>query len=104
MGLRSLPPTEDRRRLAHRRAVRRLPARGWVVLLPLIAAGIAAAQPQSKVVVGHSVRGRAIVAYERGDASAPVTLVVGVIHGTEPAGLAVIRRLRTMPLDRKSVV
>ena len=68
------------------------------MLLPLIAAGIAAAQPQSKDVVGHSVRGRAIVAYERGDTSAPVTLVVGVIHGTEPAGLAVIRRLRTMPL------
>ncbi len=48
--------------------------------------------------IGHSVRGRAIVAYERGDRSAPVTLVVGVIHGSEPAGLAVIRRLRTMPL------
>jgi protein MpaA len=27
-----------------------------------------------------------------------VTLVVGVIHGNEPAGFAVIRRLRTMPL------
>ena len=40
--------------------------------------------------VGHSVRGRAIVAYERGDPAAPVTLVIGVIHGTEPAGLAVI--------------
>jgi len=73
-----------------------------VVLLALIAAalaaGIAAGQPQSRVVVGHSVKGRAIVAYERGDPSAPVTLVVGVIHGAEPAGLAVIRRLRTMPL------
>jgi protein MpaA len=73
-----------------------------VVLLALIAAalaaGIAAGQPQSRVVVGHSVKGRAIVAYERGDPSAPVTLVIGVIHGTEPAGLAVIRRLRTMPL------
>ena len=60
-------------------------------------AGLAAAQPQSAV-VGHSVRGRAIVAYERGDPNAPVTLVVGVIHGNETAGLAVIRRLRTMPL------
>ena len=48
--------------------------------------------------VGHSVRARAIVAYERGDPTAPVTLVVGVIHGNEPAGLAVIRQLRTMPL------
>ena len=64
----------------------------------LVAAGVAGAQPQSGLVVGHSVRGRGIVAYERGDRSAPVTLVFGVIHGTEPAGLAVIRRLRTMPL------
>jgi protein MpaA len=65
-----------------------------VALAGLVAAGVAA-QP---LVVGHSVRGRAIVAYERGDPSAPVTLVVGVIHGSEAAGLAVIRRLRTMPL------
>jgi protein MpaA len=77
-----------------------------VVLRGLIAAALAvtelaAAQPQSpdrSLVVGHSVRGRAIVAYERGDPTAPATLVVGVIHGTEPAGLAVIRRLRHVPL------
>ena len=69
------------------------------LLLALVAAGVAAAQPQqSMFVVGHSVRGRAIVAYERGDRSAPATLVVGVIHGSEPAGLAVIRHLRTMPV------
>ncbi|HYX77498.1 MAG TPA: M14 family zinc carboxypeptidase [Gaiellaceae bacterium] len=63
----------------------------------LCAAGLAAAAPQG-LVVGHSVRGRPIVAYERGDPSAPATLVVGVIHGSEPAGLAVIARLRRMPL------
>jgi len=69
------------------------------LLLALVAVGVAAAQPQqSMFVVGHSVRGRAIVAYERGDRSAPATLVVGVIHGSEPAGLAVIRHLRTMPV------
>ena len=68
------------------------------LIAALAAAGVAAAQPQSGYVVGHSVKGRTIVAYERGDSSAPVTLVVGVIHGSEPAGLAVIRRLRTMPL------
>ena len=62
----------------------------------LVVTGLAAAQPQT--VVGHSVKGRAIVAYERGNRSAPVTLVVGVIHGNETAGLAVIKRLRTMPL------
>jgi protein MpaA len=61
-------------------------------------ASAAGAAPQSQVVLGHSVRGRPIVAYERGDRSAPATLVVGVIHGTEPAGLAVISRLRRMPL------
>jgi len=63
----------------------------------LAAASLAVAASQH-VVIGHSVQGRAIVAYERGDPSAPPTLVVGVIHGTEPAGLAVISQLRRMPL------
>jgi protein MpaA len=66
-----------------------------LALVGLAAASLAAAQP---LVVGQSVRGRTIVAYERGDRSAPVTLVVGVIHGSELAGLAVIQRLRRMPL------
>jgi murein peptide amidase A len=70
-----------------------------LALVGLAAVSLGAAQPrQTELIVGHSVRGRAIVGYERGDPSAPVTLVVGVIHGSEPAGLAVIRRLRTMPL------
>ena len=63
----------------------------------LAAAGLAAAAPE-RVVIGHSVRGRAIVAYERGDLSAPATLVVGAIHGNEPAGLAVVAQLRRLPL------
>jgi protein MpaA len=64
-----------------------------------VAVLLGGAQPQQNtLVVGHSVRGRAIEAYERGDRSAPVTLVAGVIHGSEPAGLAVVRRLRRMPL------
>ena len=67
-----------------------------LILAALVATGVAAASAQT--VVGHSAKGRAIVAYERGDPSAPVTLVVGVIHGNETAGLAVIRRLRSMPL------
>ena len=67
-----------------------------LILAALVLAGAAGARPQT--VVGHSVKGRAIVAYERGNRSAPVTLVVGVIHGNETAGLAVIKRLRTMPL------
>ena len=71
-----------------------------LIVAALAVAGLAsAAAPTSQtVVIGHSVRGRPIVAYERGDPTAPVTLVVGVIHGTEPAGLGVIRRLRQVPL------
>jgi len=65
-----------------------------LIALAAVLAG-AAAQP---LVIGHSVHRRPIVAYERGDRSAPATLVVGVIHGTEPAGLAVITQLRRMPL------
>jgi protein MpaA len=71
-----------------------------LIVASLVAAGLASAAPQSRqaLVLGHSVRGRPIVAYERGDRSAPATVVVGVIHGTEPAGLAVIARLRRMPV------
>jgi murein peptide amidase A len=50
------------------------------------------------IVIGHSVRGQPIRAYERGDRSVPPTVVVGVIHGSEPAGLKVVARLRSMPL------
>jgi protein MpaA len=75
-----------------------------LALLGLVVAGVVAVQPQAhdaRLVVGHAVEGRAIVAYERGDPSAPAALVVGVIHGTEPAGLGVIRRLRHMPLPER---
>ena len=68
-----------------------------LIVAALAAAGLASAAPQAPV-IGHSVRGRPIVAYERGDRSAPPTLVVGVIHGSEPAGLAVIAQLRRLPL------
>jgi N-acetylmuramoyl-L-alanine amidase len=45
--------------------------------------------------VGHSVEGRAIDAERIGPAGAPVkVMVVGSIHGNEPAGKAVIARLR----------
>jgi len=50
---------------------------------------------------GASVQGRPIVAVARGDPDAAVrVLVVGVIHGNEPAGLAVTRRLRRMAVPR----
>src|SRR4051794_39742694 len=101
VGVSATAPAQDRGRVADLVPVRRLPARGGLVLrligTALAAAGVAAAQPRA-LTVGHSVRARPIVAYERGNRSAPVTLVVGVIHGSEPAGLSVIRQLRTMPL------
>ena len=49
----------------------------------------------ASVVVGHSVQGRPIRAFRIGDRSSPrKALVVGSIHGNEPAGLAVVRKLR----------
>jgi murein peptide amidase A len=46
-------------------------------------------------VIGHSVEGREIVAERIGDPAAErVALVVGVIHGDEPAGLKVTDALR----------
>src|SRR5215218_11057897 len=46
-------------------------------------------------VIGHSVEGRPTVAERIGPANAKVTImVVGSIHGNEPAGKAVVARLR----------
>ena len=51
--------------------------------------------------VGHSVQGRRIVAYEVGDpAAARKVLVIGCLHGNECAGIAVVNRLRRLgPLE-----
>jgi protein MpaA len=49
------------------------------------------------VLLGRSVEGRKILAVELGDpASARKALVVGLIHGNEPAGIPIIRRLRRL--------
>jgi murein peptide amidase A len=65
-------------------------------LLALLALAAAAVH-----LVGHSVQGRRIVAYELGDATAARSvLVVGCIHGNECAGIAVVDRLRGLgPLE-----
>jgi protein MpaA len=72
---------------------------GVCLLLPAFVAGAAAGE---RTVIGHSVRGRAIVAVHiagsgpaRGVApgAALKMLVVGCIHGDETAGVAVARRL-----------
>lgn len=51
-----------------------------------------------EVTIGYSVQGRPIVASHRGTAGGTVILVVGVIHGNENVGLAILEDLRTMPL------
>ncbi len=49
-------------------------------------------------VIGTSAGGRPIVASHRGTPGGKVVLVVGVIHGNENAGLAIVDRLAVMPL------
>jgi protein MpaA len=54
------------------------------------------------VLLGHSLRGRRITALEYGDPDAGRRLVVvGVIHGSEPAGIRIVRALerRRPPAD-----
>jgi murein peptide amidase A len=72
------------------------------VLHVVLAAVVGAASPTHAhriVTLGHSVRGTPIVALERGDPSSPrKMLVVGCIHGTECAGIAVVQLLaQTQP-------
>lgn len=67
-----------------------------LVALALAAAGGAAGAPRAhapRVLLGRSERGRPIVALRTGDPSGPTVLVVGCIHGTECAGLAIARAL-----------
>jgi len=70
-------------------------------VLHLVLAVVAAAtpHPHRPVLLGRSVRGIPIVAFERGNPSSPrKVLVVGCIHGTECAGIAVVQLLaRTQP-------
>ena len=49
-------------------------------------------------VIGTSVEGRPIVASHRGTAGGTVVLVVGVIHGDENDGLAILDLLSAMPI------
>ena len=71
--------------------------------LATLAAGLAAGTSADPVpgisserqVIGRSVEGRAITAVQIGDpAGTRVALVVGVIHGDERAGLAIIRAIK----------
>jgi N-acetylmuramoyl-L-alanine amidase len=72
-----------------------------------VSAALAPAQPATpaQTVIGHSVEGRPIRALRVGSASARrKLLVVGSIHGNEPAGKAVIARLRRAHPPRGTAV
>ena len=80
----------------------RMPVRasGGALALALLLAHVAAAGAgvdpvgHRQTVLGRSVDGRPIVAIETGDFDAPRRiLVVGCIHGSEPAGIAIADRL-----------
>ncbi|MGH3995549.1 MAG: DUF2817 domain-containing protein, partial [Pseudonocardiaceae bacterium] len=58
-------------------------------------AGGQADRPDAEIVIGRSAQGRPIRALRVGSPRARVELlVVGVVHGNEQAGRAVVRRLR----------
>jgi protein MpaA len=66
---------------------------------PVSAATTAAADDfLGEETIGTSVEGRPIVASHRGTPGGTVVLVIGVIHGNESAGLAILDDLRTMPV------
>jgi len=79
------------------------PARGPVVapaafavlgLVCLLAPPAEPAAAAERTTIGHSLRGRPIVATLQGDPSAPTrVLVIGCVHGDEAAGVRVARRL-----------
>jgi len=63
-----------------------------------LAGGSAADDFLGEEIIGYSAQGRPIVASHRGTPGGTVILVVGVIHGDENAGLAILQGLRTMQL------
>lgn len=60
-------------------------------VLAAVSAGLA--QASRVVLLGHSVDGRPINAIEVGNPDGVRVLVVGCIHGNEPAGIAIAERL-----------
>ncbi len=59
-----------------------------------------AAAALASLVIGHSAQGREITATRVGAEDAPVrVLVVGDVHGNEPAGEAIVARLRSARVD-----
>jgi murein peptide amidase A len=56
------------------------------------------AASDEEIVLGESVEGRPITVIRRGDPGGTAVLVVGVIHGDEPAGSAIVDLLRMLPV------
>jgi protein MpaA len=78
------------------------PAVGRKATRALLPARLQQARQQNlgrRVVIGHSVQGRPIVAWAYGPSSAPrKVLLIGVIHGNEQAGLAITSAERQRPV------
>ena len=74
-------------------------ARRAVVALALGASlCVPSAAEAKRIVLGHSVEHRPIVAFRLGDPTGHPVLIVGCIHGNERAGMAIVRRLRGLPV------
>ncbi len=56
------------------------------------------ADANERIELGRSVEGRPIMAVRRGTPGGKVVLVIGVIHGDEDAGVAIVDRLATQPV------
>lgn len=78
----------------------RLAAAGPLCLALLLTPTVGAASERSTI--GRSVEGRPILAASKGSPTAPLrVLVVGSVHGDEPAGVRVARRLIASPAPRR---
>jgi len=78
---------------------------GRIAVLPTLLCCLvcfpAAALAGKQEAIGHSLQGRPIFAQVSGDPDSPLrVLVVGCVHGDEPAGIRVARRLTASPALR----
>lgn len=71
-----------------------------------VPASTSVAGADARVLIGHSVEGRPIWAYRRGNPDAErVVVVVGQMHGDEPAGVVTARSIRDrMPISERAQV
>jgi protein MpaA len=95
----------DDRRMRRRPEVARTAVAGSVVAGCVVACvwvpsvSVAGEVHEQRVVVGTSAGGRDLVAVHRwADGATRTTLVIGSMHGDEPAGTRVVRRLRSAPV------